>query len=467
MTAASRAHAPTLTARLLTRAALTMLLGLATLTIAVMLIFQSHLNTLQDRSLLGQAEDLRRALVASSSGAVALALPQGLARQYASSPQSARYAILDRNGGLIAASPTVRGPLDPLSGPGDSGGPSYFRFTDPETGQVLIGISLRANLNGADIIVQAAQSLTHYDVLADGLFDELADEAGWAIVLIFVLVLSVLYITVRRTLQPLQRASAEAALVGPDAPEARVSATDLPGEIQPLVSAINQGVDRLQRAFAMQREFTDNAAHELRTPIAVLRTHLDTLPRDDSVKALSRQVGVLERIVDQLLRLARLEGERLAPGESADLAAVARGVAEMMAPEAIRRGVDLSLDADAPVPVKGRAALLEIAARNLVENAIHAAGRGGTVHLTVAASPAPTLTVEDSGPGVPEAERARIFERFVRKGRADSDGAGLGLSIVATIVGLHNAQVSIDTATLGGAAFHLRFPDFRNAVRHG
>jgi len=454
----------TLALRLLVRVGLTMLAALAVLTVVVMLIFQSHLDSLQDRSLLGQADDLRRALVADAdTGRLILNLPPGLARQYAESPQSARYAVLSETGDLFVASKGVSTPLDPIL-PGDSDQPAYFRFTDPVTGQVLIGVSICVEVLGSTVVIQAAQGMGHSDVLADGLFDELADEAGWAILTVFALVLGILYWTVRRTLVPLQRASREAALVGPDAPDARVSTDDLPGELQSLVSAINRGVDRLQRAYAMQKEFTDNAAHELRTPIAVLRAHLDTLPQDRTVATLSRQVGVLERIVDQLLRLARLEGERIAAQENADLVAVARSTAEMMAPQAVRRGVDLSLEAGGRLPVHGRPALLEMACRNLLDNAIKAAGRGGCVRLRVLSDPAPCLLVEDSGPGVPEAEHKGIFARFARRDRAASEGAGLGLSIVARIAELHGAAVRIDRAALGGAAFRMEFPE--SPARH-
>jgi len=449
----------TLALRLLIRVGLTMLAALAVLAVVVMLIFQSHLDSLQDRSLLGQADDLRRALVEdTSTGRLQLNLPPGLARQYAESPQSARYAVLSETGDIFVASKGVSTPLDPIL-PGDSDQPVYFRFTDPVTGQVLIGVSICVEVLGRTVVIQAAQGMSHNDVLADGLFDELADEAGWAILTVFALVLGILYWTVQRTLIPLQRASHEAALVGPDAPDARVSTDDLPGELRSLVSAINRGVDRLQRAYAMQKEFTDNAAHELRTPIAVLRAHLDTLPKDRTVATLSRQVGVLERIVDQLLRLARLEGERIATQENADLVAVARSVAEMMAPQAVQRGVDLSLEAQDRLPVHGRPALLEMACRNLVENAIKAAGKGGCVRLSVLSDPTPCLLVEDSGPGVPEAEHKGIFARFARSDRVASEGAGLGLSIVARIAELHGATVRIDRAALGGASFRMAFPE--------
>lgn len=453
-----RGHQLSLAMRLLLRVGATLLAALAVLTLVVMLIFQSHLDSLQDRSLVGQADDLRRALVHTpETDSLVLKLPPGLARQYAEAPQTARYAILDGDGRMLAASKGVSGPLDPIL-PDEDDDPVYFRFTDPVTGQVLIGISICLDVAGRPTIIQAAQGIGHGDVLADGLIDELAGDAGWAILTVFALVLGILYWTVRRTLGPLQRASQEAAQVGPDAPDARVSAQDLPGEIQPLVQAINRAVDRLQHAYAMQKEFTDNAAHELRTPIAVLRAHLDTLPGGGAVQTLSRQVGVMERIVDQLLRLARLEGERIGQDEVADLATIARMVAEMMAPQAVAKGVDLSLEISGSVKVHGRIALLEIACRNLLENAIRAAGRNGSVHLSVLAAPAPTLVVEDSGPGVPEAERARIFDRFVRKSRSASEGAGLGLSIVARIAELHQARVRIGESGLGGASFRMEFP---------
>ena len=172
-----RGHQLSLAMRLLLRVGATLLAALAVLTLVVMLIFQSHLDSLQDRSLVGQADDLRRALVHTpETDSLVLKLPPGLARQYAEAPQTARYAILDGDGRMLAASKGVSGPLDPIL-PNEDDDPVYFRFTDPVTGQVLIGISICLDIAGRPTIIQAAQGIGHGDVLADGLIDELAGDA--------------------------------------------------------------------------------------------------------------------------------------------------------------------------------------------------------------------------------------------------------------------------------------------------
>ncbi|MGB0672205.1 MAG: sensor histidine kinase, partial [Rhodospirillales bacterium] len=452
---------PSLARRLLLRVSVVMLGALAALAVMVYAIFQSHIDNLQDRSLIGQAYDVQRALRFAPDGtALSLDLPTGLKSAYAENPQSFRFAVLDRKGRLLFGSPGVKGPLEPLAGV--AGEADYFRMTDGQTGQVLIGITQEAIFDGRLVIIQAAQSISHADALADGLFDELADEAGWAIFTTFAVILLVLHWTLRRTLAPLSQASREAERLGPENPTERVGTQDLFGELHPLVTAVNSGLDRLQKAYEAQKEFTDNAAHELRTPLAVLRAHIDTLPDEGPVPALSRQVAVLEHTVDQLLRLARLDREQPLGSEKAELGAVAADVGELLGPIAADRCIDLSLEGEGDIWICGRAPLLQVALRNLVDNALVAvctvAETERRVEIAYGGGERPFLTVSDSGPGVAPDDRERIFTRFARGKGAGGDGDGLGLSIVAKVAELHGAELRVGESPLGGARFEITFP---------
>jgi signal transduction histidine kinase len=224
----------------------------------------------------------------------------------------------------------------------------------------------------------------------------------------------------------------------------------------PLVSAVNQALDRLDHGFRLQREFTGDAAHELRTPLAILRTRIETLPDRETVKALQKDIEAMTRIVSQLLDIAELDDVILDPGERADLQRVCAEVAETIAPLALAQGKNVALSsADSPVWVRGNAEMLRRALRNVAENAIHHTRLGTAVEIVVGA--AGTVDVFDDGPGIPAAERELIFRRFWRRDRRRSGGAGLGLAIVRRIVEAHAGSIAVENRPTGGAHFSLNF----------
>ncbi|MFO1060705.1 MAG: ATP-binding protein [Dongiaceae bacterium] len=248
--------------------------------------------------------------------------------------------------------------------------------------------------------------------------------------------------------------AAQAARITPRSTELRLSEADLPRELQPLVAAINGTLDRLDHGFRMQREFTADAAHELRTPLAVLAAHLDSLEDRGVAAGLREDVERMSRLVGQLLLVAQLEELSVAPGETADLHAIAVEVAASLTPLAVRRARAIAVTGtERPAPVAGNADALRQAVRNLVENALQHTRPNTTVEVAV--SEAPAVTVTDRGPGVPAADRERLFQRFWR-GRRDGSGAGLGLAIVARIVAAHGGRIEVDDAPGGGARFVLR-----------
>jgi two-component system OmpR family sensor kinase/two-component system sensor histidine kinase QseC len=245
----------------------------------------------------------------------------------------------------------------------------------------------------------------------------------------------------------------------------------LPDEVAPLVRSLNALLDRLALAWAGQRAFVADAAHELRSPLTALKLQAQVLRRlqaDDAdraqrqaaLDALVSGVDRAGRLVEQLLALARNEpGAPGATREPIALPDLMRQVLADVAPLAAARGSTLSLQADAPLSVDGDPAALAVLLRNLVDNALRYAPAGGQVLLTLGAAPqGPWLTVDDDGPGIAPADRARVFERFVR-GAASSEttGSGLGLAIVRSIALRHGAEVSLETSPLGGLRVRLQF----------
>ena len=286
---------------------------------------------------------------------------------------------------------------------------------------------------------------------------ELRDEMLPILLPTLLAALAIGALTLRGGLRPLQMLAREAARITPAESERRLPAEGLPRELGPLVRAINAALDRLDQGFRAQRDFTADAAHQLRTPLAILAAHLDTLGDRAVAASLREDVARMSRLVEQLLLVAELEALTLKPDERADLSALAIEVAQAVAPLALalRRSVAVA-GAEAPVFVHGNHDALHQALRNLVENAINHTAEGTTVDILVGARPA-RLSVRDRGPGVAPAERQMLFQRFWRADGANGRGAGLGLAIVQRIATAHGARVFVEDAAGGGAAFVIEF----------
>ena len=240
-------------------------------------------------------------------------------------------------------------------------------------------------------------------------------------------------------------------------------------EVRPLVLAMNGYMARLQILIDEQRRFIADASHQLRTPLTVLKTQAELALRENDPHALRqivRSIGHTTEsavhLANRLLTLARaehgvLEGQMIA----VSLAAIAREVGLELAPAAVRKNIDLSLDAQQEVVVTGNTLLLHEMVVNLVDNAIRYTPPGGRVSLRVFGTGQPTLEVEDSGSGIPQAERSHVFAPFYRATaalEANPGGSGLGLAIVQDIAKLHGAQLELaDGAGGQGLNIIVRF----------
>jgi two-component system, OmpR family, sensor kinase len=281
------------------------------------------------------------------------------------------------------------------------------------------------------------------------------------------------YLLATRTASPLRRFAATAAEVdaGDLTPRLDSSATSA-AELRTLAEAFNHMLDRLDRAFARQRQFVSDASHELRSPLTAIRGQLEVLARNDHPSATEvRRVETMtmaemrrvERLVDDLLALARLdEGVGLALREvqaAAFLGDLAAG-----APE---EGTEVGALAEGSIRIDPD--LLAQVVRNLLGNAHRHAGPGGRVTLAATEEGKSLLvTVDDDGPGIPPEQRERVFDRFHRsepsRERA-SGGSGLGLGIARSIVERHGGRIWVDDSPLGGARVSFELPGFRPTVR--
>jgi two-component system OmpR family sensor kinase len=241
-------------------------------------------------------------------------------------------------------------------------------------------------------------------------------------------------------------------------------AVGLPGEVRPLVDALNELLARLGEAFTMQRRFAADAAHELRTPLTALALQIQLAERagTDADRAaafakLKDGVKRASRLVQQLLALARLEPEAAeSPFASVALDALAQSVVEELAPLAAAKSVTLAATRVEPVDAKGNDDALRLLSGNLVDNAIRYAPAGGRVEVRAFRRGADAvLEVADDGPGIPADERARVFDRFYRVPGTDAPGSGLGLAIARQVADLHHGRIELDDG-LGGRGLTAR-----------
>jgi signal transduction histidine kinase len=239
-----------------------------------------------------------------------------------------------------------------------------------------------------------------------------------------------------------------------------------PSEVQPLVNEINALFHRFASALETERRFTSAAAHELRTPLAAVKVHAQvaqlTRTAPERKKALELLVVAIDRashMVDQLLTLSRLDGLlALRTGASAlRLDVIAGHVIDEVRPLLGRRGQRIEADLS-PCEIEGLEFGVASLLRNLIDNAMRYGPAGREIRVTVAPRDGHRLAiVEDAGPGIPEEERGRVFERFYRL-YSDSEGCGIGLSIVRTVADVHQAQIELDRSDLGGLRVSVSFP---------
>jgi signal transduction histidine kinase len=338
--------------------------------------------------------------------------------------------------------------------PGAGGGVIYVQRTDDRG---LVTSQLVRTSNG-DFFVAVANPL---DTVRRSV-DALARALWFAIPALVAGVALLVWFLVGRALRPVELIRAEVEDISHTTMHRRVPEPASTDEVARLAHTMNQMLDRLEDAAARQRRFVSDASHELRSPIAAMRTDLEVGLRagdrtdwDATARRALVETDRLSHLVDDLLELARLDEGATRPYDDVDLDEV------VAADLAARNGrVEVRADAVSAGRVHGDARQLAQVVRNLVDNAVRHARSQVAVGLGVEDDDV-VLQVDDDGDGVPEAERERIFERFARldEGRArDAGGAGLGLALVQRVVAAHGGRVTVGTSDLGGARFAVRLP---------
>lgn len=416
--------------------------------------YEAERDSLRDRSLLAQAADIA-SHVTVTEGGLTLSLPASLSEAYNRPDRQFIFLIADGDGEILASSHGQKRLIAPLPEPGSD---PYFRLPDLDRRGGYYGVTSPLDKGYADpLFVQVAQGALHEDVLTDSVVEEFLEKSWPFLLLLGIGILSVTVWTVRQSLSPVTSLSQLVQRIGPGNLRMRLPEGELPKEILPLVQAVNRSLGRIEEGYSRERDFTANAAHELRTPLAVLKAHVETMSGLEEVPQLLEEINSLERLVSQLLRLSQADNLVLHPNERADLAAVVRSVAEQLALPALRGGKSISLAEVEPLMVHGNADFLSLAFRNLVENALAHTPRGEAVEIRM--GPGARASVIDKGPGVAPEDEGRIFERFFRTHAEEYNGAGLGLAIATRIAAIHGGGIEVGREEGKGAIFTLYLPE--------
>lgn len=276
-----------------------------------------------------------------------------------------------------------------------------------------------------------------------------------------------IWLTVGRGLRPLNRVAE--AVSRRDAAALQPLAEDsLPAEVRPLVDALNELLSRLSRALSTQKAFIADAAHELRSPLTAVKLQIqlaeratDEAQRRVAFTELKQGLDRASRLVQQLLALARQEpGVDAAAFKELDLLQLTRAVVAEQAPLAAHKGIDLGITRAEPASMAGDVEALRVMLENVLDNALRYTPERGRIDVSLAATADHAIVeVSDTGPGIPEAERTRVFDRFYRREGSGVSGSGLGLAIVKNIAERHDAEIRLASSADGhGLRVVIRLP---------
>lgn len=364
-----------------------------------------------------------------------------------------RYAVTDSRAVIRAGSPWPAAPLSAVALSADDGGLYEFRHNQPKD-KAFYGALVQVPVGGKTYTIQVERSSGNMEPLMDTLLEEFFKHGAWVSIPFLLILLAVSFFTIRGAITPLNELSNQASSIGPASTDMRLSEEGVPKEIIGLVRAVNLALDRLDAGFRAQREFTADAAHELRTPMAILRAHVETLVDPKAARALAEDFDRVARVVSDLLCAAQLDTLSADENEHCDLAELAIETAGLLLPLATARGRVLMLTgADKPVPVRANRTHAMQALRNLIENAIFHSADDGAITIRVAER---SISVADTGVGLPANQREKVFQRFWRAKRSGS-GSGLGLAIVKRTMEVYGGGVELSETPGGGATFTLRF----------
>lgn len=362
------------------------------------------------------------------------------------------YEVVDGNGNWISGT-------HGLTRPPKFENEEQFHYYDTKfAGQEMRAASMLAEKDGTAFIVTVAETLVKRDKLVrEILLAMLVPE-----LLLVVTTILVMYFAIRNGLGGIVKVREELAQRS-HADLRPIPLDTVPVELRPLIADTNDLLERLSYSLQRHRHLIADASHQLRTPIAALRAEAEAALRSTDMRSAMERIAVnvqqLSRLAHNVLMLNRLEPGYIQHPLTIDLQALIGAAADRWLPLARERKIDLGFELDS-ASVPGEPIWLEELVSNLVDNALRYTPVGGIVTVKCGMAPDGVwLSVEDSGQGIPKAEREKIFERFYRSHPDDGEGSGLGLAIVHEVANAHRAHVEVaDGQELGGALIRVIFP---------
>jgi two-component system sensor histidine kinase TctE len=451
-------RAPSLLRALVVRLTIVVVLALAGIFSILYFEFRDGLMGLDGQSIAIQVQDLRKSIVSGASPP-RLELPPSLQEFYAKPDALNGYQVLGTDGTLLQSGgfSTPDLPLPVAQG----GQQVVMQWETDALGNSIMAAALRVDDGQGSYWLRVVRNLKDTESLLAQLMLGALGELDWPIALLMIGLVGVVVVTVLSSLRSLRAVSHQASRLSLNRLDARLHAKNLPREVVPLVQAVNASLDRLEADYRVQREFTANAAHELRTPLATLRARLESRFSARELGDVALEIEQLARLVEQLLCLARLDSHEQFQFAAFDAHAVALEVARELAPVALEtEHYVTAATPDASVPTHGNATLTRLVFRNLIENAIQYTPAGTTITLSADHA---TVVIADDGPGISAEAAAALFERFRRGPNASGFGAGLGLAIAKCIMERQGGHLSLDARTAGGARFAIQFPHLRGS----
>lgn len=306
----------------------------------------------------------------------------------------------------------------------------------------------------------------YLDLARSDLLGELANEAVlpalvdvslFAVFVSSVIFLTANFVAIRLIVKPVKSLSSSVGKISTVDLSDRIATENVPNELLPIVAAFNQALVRVEQGFEQQKRFVADAAHELRTPLTVLLSRIELSLEDNELKKkLTNDARYLSRIVEQLLDLSRAQNRLESSINTVDLITIAKNMCGLLAPLALDNEQELEISTNLKVcEVRADEGELSVVVKNLVENAIRHTPKGSKIKVSISKN---TLSIEDSGFGIPVQSRNRVFDRFYRVNQSDLSGSGLGLAITKELLSHFNASISVTTSqTLGGAHFKVTF----------
>jgi signal transduction histidine kinase len=392
------------------------------------------------------AQDVADGITFDDTGRpVAVKLPAERAWLFAVAPTELSYRVLDARGGVLLASvdawddkPWVQGDLAELVNQSERvklRGKSFDITT------------LEVRQGQAVFYAQTATSARLVEVMIGSKVKQIP-----AIVRIVVLLAAIIFgvtltFTVHRVLKPLREASSAAALITPRNLRTRLPVEGVPSEIKPLIHAFNETLGRLENGFTVQQQFLASAAHELQTPLTLIRAQIELQPEINGKELLFREIDLMARQVRQLLHLAEVRELQNFSFGDVNIVEVSRDVLAYLGRKADTKHIKLELETTgAPVSIWADRSALFILLKNVVENAINVSPPDSAVWLIVGAV---SIEVRDEGPGIRDEYMPFLFKRFWRAPDARHDGAGLGLAICKEIATAHDWRLTVSSSFSG------------------